>query len=442
VALELVQKSAESRLLTMVGELRKDPDGWQALHLHLSDLLEEYKSEYQFKIALNLIQDLLKNYEGALFPLVDQSILILCRDVVKAVMDKLIFQLRYLYMDDPLCYNNEGEPNPAFSTCYDLMMKDWKTLDTLCIKYKKMSLHKASPKTSATGTESDGPQLSSKPVMDVKSVAHAPQLISGAPPDRDVLFDEPRSNQLRVDQLKSVEEVIRKLDMREVIRRQPICAMLADKKVRWVLDELYVHIAQVKKTLSSDAEFFTNRWLLKYVTVLLDRRMLEWVRNNQATYLTKPISLNLNVETLLSSHFNEFDRSIKPEAKIAIVVEIPVLDVFADMGAFRAARAEMQRLGYRICLDGVTPESFLYIDREKLGLDLIKLQWNADKKDDITSQNNSLLAEAVKSTGGNRVILCRCDDRSALGYGVALGISLFQGRILDRLLNPSAKVEN
>ena len=55
----IVQKSAELKLMELLGIIR-DPAGWQAVHFHLSDLLEQYQSEYQFKIAINLIHDLLK----------------------------------------------------------------------------------------------------------------------------------------------------------------------------------------------------------------------------------------------------------------------------------------------------------------------------------------------------------------------------------------------
>ncbi len=49
------------------------------------------------------------------------------------------------------------------------------------------------------------------------------------------------------------------------------------------------------------------------------------------------------------------------------------------------------------------------------------------------------LIEAVQTTGTNRVILCRCDNRSAVEFGQALGISLFQGRYLDTFSNPDGK---
>jgi hypothetical protein len=48
----------------------------------------------------------------------------------------------------------------------------------------------------------------------------------------------------------------------------------------------------------------------------------------------------------------------------------------------------------------------------------------------------------VKRCGANRVILTRCDNRQAVEYGQAFGISLFQGRYLDELIDPTRTVQN
>jgi len=194
--------------------------------------------------------------------------------------------------------------------------------------------------------------------------------------------------------------------------------------------------------LHSEVDFLSNRWLFKYLTRILDERMLYHIGRNQSRYLDVPISLNLNVETLLSEGFAEFDAALKPQAKVSIVIEIPVIDIFADMAAFVMARTEIQKLGYRVCLDGLTTASFTSINREKLGLDLIKVQWNADLPRGADMLQNTQLAEAVRLTGSNRIILCRCDNKNAVEFGHSLGISLFQGRYLDGLLNPEAKVVN
>lgn len=418
MALQLITKTPEARLMQLLGGKQVQSEGWSAIHFHLSELIEEYKSDYQIKIAVNLIHDLLKNYEGSIFQFADYSVIVVCFRLEPAVREKLTFQLRYLYMDDPLAYTDNGQENPKFCTFYDLK-RNWQEFFALCSHRMVMSTRKAQP-----------------PVESV-----APERIESAP----VVWKKPHSAAHSVRE--SIEASLRTADIRSAIRRQPVCAVLPpEMKVRRVFDELYINIAHLRRMVTAknamaDADFFSNRWLFKYVTHILDDRMIELVRLDPH-FLDTPISINLNVETLLSSRFAEFDAAISPANKVSVVFEIPVVDVFSDMAAFLLARDEVQKLGYRICLDGLTTASFTSINREKLGLDLLKMQWNADGHADLQSDESKALIDAVQIAGTNRLILCRCDSKSAIEYGQGLGISLYQGRYLDGLLNPTSKVEN
>lgn len=411
----IIQKSAEVKLVELLGAIR-DPSGWQAVHFHLDELLEQYKSEYQFKIAVNLIHDLLKGYEGGIYQMLDHSIIVVCNEVDKNVLNKLIFQLRYLYMDDPLSYHEDGGENKNFCTLYDLRV-GWKEFMDMCGRRMALRVRKNS---APERPERDFVQTSES------SSASNIQIKAG----------------FNLSRLVGVERDLEHADVQRVLRRQPVCAMSPTMTARRVFDEIYVNIAHLRQLLKVDVDLLSNRWLFKYITQILDARMLDLIRQNIGRYTESPISLNLNVDTLISKRFSEFDATIKPSSKVSIVIEVPIMDVFADINAFHVARRDVQRLGYRVCLDGLSVESFLLIDREKLGVDLVKVQWNADIEADLNSKENRDVIKSVSGFGSNRVILCRCDSKEAVQYGQALGISLFQGRYVDRVLTPNAKIEN
>lgn len=411
--MNIVQKSAEIKLMELLGVV-PDPAGWQAVHFHLNDLLEQYKSEYQFKIAVNLIHDLLKGYEGGIYQMVDNSIIVVCAELDRNVLNKLIFQLRYLYMDDPLSYLEDGGENKNFCTMYDLRVQ-WQEFMDMCGSRMALLVRKNSAtERSDQINENTGNQRGSS---------------AG-------------KNDFNVLRMVSIERDLERSDLQRVMRRQPVCVVSPAMNVRRVFDEMYIHINHLRQFLKMDVDLFSNRWLFKYMTQLLDNRMLDLIKQNMMRYTDSPISLNLNVETLISNRFAEFDALIKPSSKVSIVIEVPIMDVFADIHAFHMARRDVQRRGYRVCLDGLSTESFLMIDREKLGVDLVKVQWNADIESDLDTKENKAIVKAVKDFGSNRVILCRCDNKEAVQYGQALGISLFQGRYIDSLLTPHAKVEN
>lgn len=420
--LKAITKDAEGRLVEMVDSLKEQATGWRALHFRFSRLLEHYKSDYQVKIAVNLIMDLLREPEGTVFVCTDYDIVILAKGAQKSNLEKVVFQLRYLFMDDPLAYNADGQENPDFSTIYDLS-----------IEWDEFSL----------GTRRKLGASAKSEVLENLISGGAAQTKAGAPGSAAAQANAARRiKPITPVRLATIERDLLPADLSRVIRKQPVCAAPEGKPIRRVFDELYINIAHLRQILMADVDFTSNRWLFKYLTQLLDEKVLTLLRHNPNRYFDMPVSINLNVATLLSEKFAEFDAAIKPSVKVSVVLELQVADVFSDMEAFLVARDTVQKMGYRVCLDGLTSLSFLQVDRERLGFDLAKLQWNADAETDLLSDENRAIADAVTRCGANRIILCRCDTKDAVDYGKAMGISLFQGRYLDRTLNPNAKVEN
>ena len=422
-------KDAEAKLLETVSSIEEESSHWKAIHFHFSELLEHYRSDYQIKIAVNLVSDLLKSNQGGIFILNNADMFLVCRGASKNLFEKVIFQLRYLFMDDPLAYTPEGAESEDFCTVYDLAT-DWKELFDLSKRYLTMSRKRADAPAGATI-----PKVASSRPRKEATEESAPALVLGDNAGASKKFFNP-------SKLANVERDLTNADLSMVIRRQPVCAAVPSMMIRRVFDELYINIAHLRQLLKVDADLLSNRWLFKYLTQLLDDRMIDMLRRNPTRYFDLPVSLNLNIETLLSNKFAEFDAAIKPSTKVSIVIEIQVADVFADMNAFLLAKEYVQKLGYRVCLDGLTNLSFTQVDRERLGFDLAKLQWNADIESDLKSKENKKVADAIKACGPNRIILCRCDSRQAIDYGQAMGISLFQGRYLDSVMNPTSKIEN
>ncbi len=417
--MKTITREPEVKLIEALTDIQDDPRGWTAICFAFSRLLEHYRSEYQIKIAINLMNDLSGDKECTLFISDDSTIFLLMKDASKALIDKMIFQLRYLFMDDPLAYTPDGEENSEFSRIYDLATGHGDFL--------QISKSRLTTRIKSQGARGQATEAVKKLDMSTTEPSKAPK--------SDAKFFNAAS-------LANIERDLQNADLSRVLRRQPICAAVPDTMVRKVFDELYINISHLRKILGTEVDLLSNRWLFKYLTQILDDRMLHLLQRAPTRYLDNPISLNLNIHTLLSSRFAEFDASIKPAVKVSIVIEIQLADVFNDMGAFLAAKDAVQKLGYRVCLDGVTDLSLTQIDRKKLGFDLLKLQWNAAVASELRSALNKELSAAIKECGVNRVILTRCDDRAAIDYGQGLGISLFQGRYLDSLTNPKSTIEN
>lgn len=119
--MRIISKEPEAHLIELLNLIQDNRIGWVAINFSFSKLLEHYRSEYQIKIATNLMNDLLGDErDGAIYLREDATIFIMVRHFPKPLLDKLIFQLRYLFMDDLLAYTAEGDENPEFVSVFDI----------------------------------------------------------------------------------------------------------------------------------------------------------------------------------------------------------------------------------------------------------------------------------------------------------------------------------
>ena len=162
--------------------------------------------------------------------------------------------------------------------------------------------------------------------------------------------------------------------------------------------------------------------------------MLSLLMRNVDPVIASSFSINMNVGTILSPAFLNFDSSLKAVARGTVVIELQKIDIFGDMGAFMFARDFMRERGYRICLDGMNHLTLQFIDRERLGLDLIKLVWTPDMNDDASGRRQAEFKERIDRSGPDRFVLCRCDSEAAIRFGQSMGVTLFQGRIIDKMI--------
>lgn len=404
MALQVITQGAEGRLLEKTRELRHDVNTNYAMHFHLSQLKPEYRSDFQLKIVVNILCDVFRQAAGDLYFCRDGDIYLIYHGDNKNLVDKALFQVRYLFMDDPLANNPDGSENDALCDVYDLAFQwnaFYKSLPGLLSSAVRVEIRREHSRTDV------GEARNMSPVNLVK------------------LMDE-----------------LEKVELSNAIRQQSICVKLANSPIRPVFNELYVHISYLSTMMGNKYNLTSDRSLFRYITRQLDKRVLAMLGAQPAHHFKRPLSININVDTILSVAFNIFCEEIKSIPPSSVVFEINVSDVYGDLDAFKAALDIAQKRGYRVCIDGLTPTSFAHVDRQSLGFDLAKVYWNADMKSALDSEENKRFAAAINRCGSNRMILCRCDSIHAIEYGQALGISLFQGRHTDRELNPSATVIN
>ena len=207
-----------------------------------------------------------------------------------------------------------------------------------------------------------------------------------------------------------------------------------------IFREHYISMAELKKRIAPDVNLFASPWLFQYLTETLDKRMLAVLGNRDFSTLPFSLSINLNVSTVLSREFQKFHQAVGKNTS-KVVVEMQVLDIFADMNTFGYARDSLQERGYRVVVDGLNPLALQFFDPGLLKSDFVKINWDSEYEGDVDLVRMTEMREVIASTGKDSVILARVDTEQAIKWGLALGISRFQGFYVDDLMVKIADVK-
>tara|TARA_B100000315_G_scaffold259879_1_gene317822 strand:+ start:851 stop:2134 length:1284 start_codon:yes stop_codon:yes gene_type:complete len=392
--------SQENLLLDYVHRLESHKQDRRAVHIHLSALKAQNRREHHVRLAANTFDPLIKMLEGQLFTLNNSDLFFIYKGDAQNDVETSMLKLRFLFSDDPLMSGADEGDNSKFRTFYDIE-QDYEKILAMVRKLvheesnvKAVDEDSADPKAALQAKQSEGEPLT------------------------------PRV-------LGRVEQALQRADLSNMVRRQFICALIGQAAPQPLFSELFISIADLRETLMPGVNVSASPWLFQHLTETLDRRMLSMLSKTNDNSITGEISINLNVSTLLSPEFMQFDDAVIASMRGSVVIELQKIDIFSDINAFLFAREFAKDRGYRICIDGLTYDTITFINREKLGADMVKLIWDQELVDTVGKEKTS---EIVSEMGSSRLILCRCDNDTAVEFGQSVGISMFQGRHIENLL--------
>jgi len=391
--------------------LTKFPTGWRAVYIHLSNLRAQNRQEHHKRIAAASFEGLIRRFDGRLFRLENSDFVLAFKGAEVSDIEEVVDKLKFLFSEDPVVIGT-GPNSRRFVTWFDIS----KTDERETFKHLADQLY-------ARSEERRDKERQNR-IIDAGGMSIGEGNEDGGP--------------LTPELLAKLEEALKRMDIRNLIRRQAVCAIIPGNAPKLVFNELFIAMAELKRQIMPGVDIFADRWLFQRLTQSLDKRVLMALPDMRAD-LDRALSININVSTLLSSEFLQFDQQLRASTKKAIVFELQTADIFSDMGAYLFARDFVQGRGYRMCIDGLTHFTFPLVNREDLGVDLKKMYWAADLADEGKTERRDKIRTAVGQAGPARVILCRCDDETAVKFGQELGISLFQGRYLDQLLADGQK---
>lgn len=389
-------------------KMEKSLDDYRALYLETGRLENRNMRAVQRQSLIETFETVIKKSGGELFALPNDDVVVFFNRTAQEEILTCLVKLRFILHDDPLIRNNPDLEKSSFARFYDLSNGAARFRDII---------RKATENGSA---DTKPEERSGRPSMLGQGGIYG----GGVRKLR---------RQLTPQMLGKLQKVLSMADFSSLIRRQSVCAVIGRSAPQMLFDEVFVSIADLRDTLLPDVDLTANPWLFQYLTETLDKRVLASVSKHDDGSLINNFSMNLNVSTILSDEFLQFDEDINASMRSTIVLELQLADIFSDIKAFILAKTFAQYRGYKVCIDGITVDKLKYIDREQLGADLIKIIWHPTFMDVINEDKH--FTDYVNKAERAKMIICRVDDPQAVEVGNSLGINLYQGRYIQRLLS-------
>ncbi len=408
---EQVNLKKDTLILDYLSKIDAERNNFGALYIYISKLKSAKLKSLQRQNLIETFENVTQKNGGEIFGLPNEDMVIFFNKKASEEMQACLVKVRFIFHDDPFLANVFDLEQAGFVKFYDLANEVGEFRSAL----KNLMDH-----------------LVQEQNLTAKGGTYSPRQASAMMPTSRKLRRE-----LTPSMLAKVQKALAMADFSSLIRRQSVCAVIGKSPPQMIFDEVFVSIADLRDTLLPDVDLTANPWLFLHLTETLDKRVLASVGQHDDGSLNSNFSLNLNVSTILSDDFLAFDDNINPSMRSSIVLELQLVDIFNDIKAFILAKTFAQYRGYKICIDGITVDKLKYIDREQLDCDLLKIIWHPSFMDMV--QEDAHFTDYVNRAERAKMILCRVDDPNAVEIGNSLGINLYQGRYIQRLLAAQPK---
>ncbi len=402
-------------ILDFMKKIEKEIVFFKVLYFDVGRLQNKNLKNVQRQAMIETFENVVEKSKGGIFSLPNDDIVVFYNKKFDDEILACLVKIRFMFYDDPVIRDADDLEQTGFVCFYSL------SSDTSSFRKKLQESMNISgtekTQTSADNTSAKKENLAASQTSVFNSVVNAKKL----------------KKELNPDILAKLQKILSVADFSSFIRRQAICAVIGKAPPQRIFEEVYVSIPDLRDMLLPDVDLVSNPWLFLSLSETLDKRVLETIGRHDDGSLAGNFSININVSTLLSDDFLAFDDNINASMRSSIILELQLVDILSDIKSFMLAKTFAQARGYKVCVDGVSVDKLKFLNRKNLDCDLIKVIWHPSFIDII--QEDTHFMDYINKAERSKLILCRIDDAQAIEIGNSLGINLYQGRYIQRLLN-------
>jgi hypothetical protein len=217
------------------------------------------------------------------------------------------------------------------------------------------------------------------------------------------------------------------------VRSQDVAMNIAGKPPESVLTEYFISMDLLRKPLFVDVEMRGSGRLFNEFTLVLDQILLQAFNDMHTTEAR--CSINLNVESVFTEAFEGFVQATPPSKLAQVVFEFRQSNIVENFDEFQVARGLIKSKGAHIAVDQIFPQTVGLVDLDYIGASIAKIHWRNGAEDILKERER-----AIKYLIDCNVlpVLIRVDNERALEVGASMGINMFQGFHIDKLLGKSS----
>ncbi len=370
----------ERYLLETLERVAKNKSEYKVLYVNISKLKPKNRHPKFVKIITRLFDDLVAIANSTMFVLENGDFAILGKNITEKIIKEAIEKLRRGLITDPV-WTAKG--SSEFTYVYQP-----EEFDEF---YKKIEA-----------------------------------MISEADKYKEDIF----RNSVDAGQIDAVKEHLDMLNFADAVKHQGIIRLENSSNYRRLFDEYFVAVKDLNQNFDKNIDLAGNKWLFLYLTQSLDKKTMASFEFADIKNRTGKISLNLNLSTISTKEFINFEQYIREQGQ-SIIIEVQPIDMLNNMRTFVNVKERLRKAGHDILLDATSIEMLQTLNIKSLGFDYVKLFWH-DLMEEYNYESEDI-KKLFEEIGVNKIILAKCLGENAIRWGIKNGIRSFQGPYIDKL---------
>lgn len=236
-----------------------------------------------------------------------------------------------------------------------------------------------------------------------------------------------------------IEKLLKDIDLHRYLRTQAVCEYCGGSspealaKGEWNLAfmEIFMGINDLRQAHFPKMDIVPSEHLFLELCQTIDQRLLVELAERPDIITGHVISLNLSVTSISGAAFARFAHAVPRERHGAVLCELNCADLWQDFTMTLGVMESLRHEGFRVVIDGVTPEMLNYVNLTLFDADFIKINVSKDR---VPALQSARARSALAVMPREKLIFYRCDSEQAFSAGLELGVTRFQGWLIDDLV--------